>query len=239
MSVAAGLIGCFAVMRRMTLAADAFSHIALPGIGIALILKLNPLLGAVVMLVIGAVLIWGIERKTQLSTEAITGVVFSVALAIGALTTSGDQLIDALFGTRSALTGSETLFGLGAAVAVTVFVLIMRDRLLIALVSADIATALGISVARLQLLFLFAFAVTVALGMRYLGVLLMGSLIIIPATVAKRVARSIDGMFGVAIATALLSTVAGTWLAAAQRLPSGPVIVAIGGGVFFLSLLKR
>ena len=50
---AAGLVGCFAVMRRMTLAADAISHIALPGIGVAILLRLHPILGGVAALLIG------------------------------------------------------------------------------------------------------------------------------------------------------------------------------------------
>jgi len=238
MAVAAGLVGCFAVMRRMTLAADAFSHVALPGIGLALVLKLNPLIGALVALLAGAVMIWAIEGRTKISTEAITGVVFSVALAIGALSATGEELIEALFGTPGSMTTVETIFGLVAAFAVTGFILIARDRLLVSLVSGEVAIASGIRVASLQLAFLIAFAVTVALGMRYLGVLLMGSLIIIPAVVAKRVARSIDGMFATAIGAALLSTLLGSWIATVEQRPSGPVIVAIAGGLFFLSLLK-
>ena len=54
MAVAAGLIGSFALMRRMVLAADPMSHIALPGIGIALILRVNPLWGALALLLLGA-----------------------------------------------------------------------------------------------------------------------------------------------------------------------------------------
>lgn len=238
MAVAAGLVGCFAVMRRMTLAADAFSHVALPGIGLALVLKLNPLIGALVALLAGAVMIWAIEGRTKISTEAITGVVFSVALAIGALSATGEELIDALFGTPGSMTTVETIFGLVAAFAVTGFILIARDRLLVSLVSGEVAIASGVRVASLQLAFLIAFAVTVALGMRYLGVLLMGSLIIIPAVVAKRIARSIDGMFATAIGAALLSTLLGSWIATVEQRPSGPVIVAIAGGLFFLSLLK-
>ena len=238
MAVAAGLVGCFAVMRRMTLAADAFSHVALPGIGLALVLKLNPLIGALVALLAGAVMIWAIEGRTKISTEAITGVVFSVALAIGALSATGEELIEALFGTPGSMTTVETIFGLVAAFAVTGFILIARDRLLVSLVSGELAIASGVRVASLQLAFLIAFAVTVALGMRYLGVLLMGSLIIIPAVVAKRVARSIDGMFATAIGAALLSTLLGSWIATVEQRPSGPVIVAIAGGLFFLSLLK-
>src|ERR1039458_2050091 len=185
MAVAAGLVACFAVMRRMTLAADAFSHVALPGIGLALVLRLNPLIGALVALLAGSMLIWAIEGRTKLSTEAITGVVFSVALAIGSLTATGEELIDALFGTPGSMTIAETIFALVAALAVIAFILKARDRLLVSLVSTEVAIASGIGVTSLQLSFLVAFAVTVALGMRYLGVLLMGSLIIIPVTVRE------------------------------------------------------
>jgi len=238
MAAAAGLVGCFAVMRKMTLAADAFSHVALPGIGLAVILKLNPLVGALMALLAGSVLIWTVERKTKLSAEAITGVVFSVALAVGALTATGEELIDALFGMPSRMTITEMTFGLAAACAVIVFILRMRDRLLISLVSGEVAIASGIAVSKLELSFLVAFALTIALGMRYLGVLLMGSLIIIPATVAKRFARSIGEMFAISVGAALFSTMSGTELALWAHRPSGPVIVAIAGSLFFLSLLK-
>ena len=239
MAVAAGLIGCFAVMRKMTLAADAFSHVALPGIGLALLLKINPLVGALAALLTGSLLIWLVEGETKLSTEAITGVVFSLALAIGALTATGEELVDALFGAPGLMTNTEAIFGVIAAGGVIAFVFIARDRLLVSLVSSEIAIASGIRVSTLQVSFLIAFALTVALGMRYLGVLLMGSLIIIPATVAKRLAGSIDSMFAVAVGAALFSTLAGNALAVSMHRPSGPLIVAIAGGLFFLSLFKH
>src|SRR5262245_2859310 len=94
----AGLVGCFAVMRRMALASDAISHIALPGIGLALIFNLHPLIGALVALAGGAFLIWALEAQTRIPTDTIIGVVFSAALAIGSMMTSGDELFAALFG---------------------------------------------------------------------------------------------------------------------------------------------
>src|ERR1700730_17019869 len=111
MATAAGLVGCFAVMRRMTLAADAISHVALPGIGIALAMRINPMLGALATLLFGAVLIWALEAQTKMATETITGVVFSVALAIGSMTTSGEQLIEALLGGRGSLSTLDLLLG--------------------------------------------------------------------------------------------------------------------------------
>ena len=82
MAVAAGLVGCFAVMRRMALSADALSHVALPGIGVAMALHIHPLAGAVAMLFFGALLVWALENRARLATETIIGVVFSAALAV-------------------------------------------------------------------------------------------------------------------------------------------------------------
>jgi zinc transport system permease protein len=239
MAVAAGLIGCFAVMRRMALAADAMSHIALPGIGVALILRLNPLIGALAMLLLGAVLIWAMQRRSRISTEAVIGVTFSVALAIGSTITSGEQLIEALLGTSTGLPGWEIGAGIAASFVVVALVLRLRSALVVSLVSPEIALTSGVEVGRIDLYFLLAFALTIALGLRYLGVLLMGSLIIIPAAIARRFAASLQGMFLIAVTTAVLSTVGGTYAAALAGRQSGPFIVMIAGAIFFLSLAWR
>lgn len=236
MAVASGLVGCFAVMRRMTLAADAMSHVALPGIGLALIFKIQPVVGALAMLLVGTLLIWAIERGTKLSTETVVGVVFSAALAVGSLLASGEELIEALFGSSGKLTGVEMVVGLAASAAISAFALAAKDRLVVSLVSPDIARTAGINVARLDLLFLIAFSLTVALGLRYLGVLLMGSLIIIPGATAKRLARSLRGMLGWSVALAVTATVAGFLGAAALHRETGPLVILAAAGSFLLTL---
>ena len=206
MAIAAGLVGCFVIMRRMALASDALSHVALPGIGVALALGLHPLAGAVAMLFFGALLVWALEKATRLAVETIIGVVFSAALAIGSLMSSGEELIEALYGGAGSLTTGETAFGFVAAGAVIFFMLTQKSSLVLALVSPEVGRAAGINLARLDLLFLETFALTVALGLRYLGVLLMGSLIIIPAATAKRVARTLTGMLATSVVVAVIST---------------------------------
>lgn len=238
-AVAAGLVGCFVIMRRMALAADALSHVALPGIGVAIALRVHPLFGAASMLFIGALLVWDLERRTGIATETVIGVVFSAALAIGSLMSSGEDLVDALFGGAGTLTLGETTFGLVGAAAVVFFILRQKNSLILALVSPEIGHAAGINVARLNLVFLETFAVTVALGLRYLGVLLMGSLIIIPAATAKRLARTLGVMLASAVAVAVSSTVIGTLLAGALHRPTGPVIISVAASFFLLSLLRR
>lgn len=239
MAVAAGLVGSVAVMRRMTLAADAISHIALPGIGLAIVIHVNPVLGALAALFVGTLLVWAVERQTRIPTEAIIGVVFSAALAVGSMMASGEDLIDALFGGPQSVGRGELVLGAFGAALVIAFMLWKRSELLIALVSPDLARTAGVKVARVNLLFLFAFALTVALGLRYLGVLLMGSLIIIPATTAKQLARSLSGMQVISVCIALLATLAGAVAAPALGLATGPVTIVVAAGIFFLSLLVR
>jgi ABC-type Mn2+/Zn2+ transport system permease subunit len=239
MSVAAGLVGCFAVMRRMALAGDALSHVALPGIGVAIALHIHPIFGAVAMLFFGALIVWALEKRTRAATETLIGVVFSAALAIGSLMTSGDELFQALFGGAGTLGWPETVFGFVAAAAIVWFIVTHRNQLIVTMVSPDVARTSGINVARLNLLYLEMFALTIALGLRYLGVLLMGALIIIPAATAKRLARNLSGMLQLAVLSAVFATLAGTWVAAHFHKETGPLIVTAAAGTFLISLLRR
>lgn len=239
MSVAAGLVGCFAVLRRMTLASDALSHVALPGIGVALALGVNPVLGGVIALVLGTTIVWALEHKTRVPTEALIGVTFSAALAIGSMLTSGEELLEALFGASRRPGWVETVASIVAAILVVAVVLRARHRLVISLVSADLARTAGIGVERLDLVYLLVFGLTVALGLRYLGVLLMGSLIIIPAATARHLARSLGGMLAWAAGLAAVSTTLGTFGAAVLRVGTGPMIIAVAAGLFFVGLVWR
>ena len=239
MAAAAGTMGCFVVMRRMVLAADALSHVALPGIGIALLANIHPLAGAIAALLVGTLMIWGIERRSRLATETVIGVVFTASLAAGALLTSGDELVEALLGRPAELARWEVALAVLAALGVIAFLWLRRHAILVSLVSRDIATSIGVDQRWLDLEFLLAFAVTIALGLRYLGVLLMGSLVIIPGATAKRLAGNLRGMMATSVVVAVASTIAGTWIGLAAHTPTGPPIVLVAAALFVLSLLRR
>ena len=97
-ALAAGLVGSFALMKRMSLAGDVVSHIALPGLGLALLFHINPLIGAAAALFLGTILIWHLQEGGTLTTDVAIGVIFTAALAIGTLVTPSEDLIEALFG---------------------------------------------------------------------------------------------------------------------------------------------
>jgi len=232
MALAAGLLGSFVLLRRMTLAADALSHVALPGIGIAILLRIHPLVGALAALMGGAVVIWTLEHRTRLTTDAVTGVVFASALAVGALLSTGEELIDALFGAPGRLSAWEAIAGIAGAAVVVIFVGVAKDRLVLAVVSDDIARSSGVNVRRLDLLYLLALSLTVGLGLRYLGALLMGSLLIIPPAAARVLARNLTQMLTLSAVVAVTSTLGGNWLAARSGTESGPLIVILAGAWF-------
>jgi ABC-type Mn2+/Zn2+ transport system permease subunit len=165
--------------------------------------------------------------------------VFSAALAVGALLATGEQLIDALFGAPGTLSTWELVAGLTGATAVIAFMLAARDRLVLLFLSSDVARTAGIDVQRLGLLYLLAFALTVALGLRFLGALLMGSLIIIPAATARQVARNLDQMLGWSVGLAVFATVVGAWIAESTGHETGPIIVIVAASCFVVVTAVR
>jgi ABC-type Mn2+/Zn2+ transport system permease subunit len=237
MAAASGFIGSFAVMKRMALAADPLSHVALPGIGMALALRINPMIGAAAMLVFGALLVWALEDRARAATETVIGVVFSAALAVGSITTRGEDLIDALFGATGSLGRGELAFGIAMASAIIAFIVLSRNSLIVAFVSPDVARTAGVNVRRLDFFYLEAFALTIALGLRFLGVLLMGALIIVPAASGRRLASSLSTMLQITVTISVTSTLIGTWIGLYLHRQAGPLIVLVATDIFLLSLL--
>src|SRR3989344_100573 len=95
-SSAASLLGTFAILKRMSLVGDALSHVALPGIALAIFLKINPFFGALAFLFFSIIGIWLLEYRSKLSLDTIVGVFFTASLALGAIFIPDLELIEAL-----------------------------------------------------------------------------------------------------------------------------------------------
>lgn len=239
MATTAGVLGSFAIMRRMALASDPISHIALPGIGLALMLKIDPILGAAATLIVGALAIWNLEKNTNVSTETLIGVIFSVSLAIGSLITPNEDLIDALLGSYTTITNTDFFISLIVSMGVIAFLLSQKYKLTLSILSPELAKTSGLNIDKLNLYFLMAFVATMLLGIRYLGVLLMGSLIIIPGAVGKNLGTSLNSMITIGTATALVSTLLGIFLSRSLNYEPGPSIIIIAALIFASSLLIK
>jgi len=239
-AAASGLIGVFALTRRMTLAADVISHVALPGLGLAVLFNINPLIGGAAALILGALLVWALERRTRIATETIIGVVFAASLAIGSLLiNSNEELLDALFGDFSGLTLLEAAIGIIAGLAIILLTIFFKEKFTLAFISPDLAKTSGLKVDRLNLAFLLMFVITVILGLKFLGVLLMGALIIVPAAASRNLARSFNGDLLIASLLSLFSVLAGFLIAERYGLEIGPTIIAVASLIFFVSVFFK
>ncbi len=236
--IASGVIGSFAILKRMALVGDALSHVALPGIALAIAWRVDPFWGALLLLVLAAVFVWWIEGRTKLPGDAIVGLLFTASLAAGILGIPDEEILDSLFGSFPPLDDVQFILVALAAVFMTVLMMAAAKKTLFSIFAPDIAAISGPKRST-TLVFLILFATVVALGIKLVGTLLMGALTIIPASVAKVASRSmtsyvvLSGFIGGAVAGT------GTWLAASYHLAPGPIIILIGVGLFFLAITFR
>jgi ABC-type Mn2+/Zn2+ transport system permease subunit len=235
-AIVAGFVGCFALMKRMSLAGDVASHIALPGIGIAILLKINPIFGAAATLVLGMLLIWQLEKKSSLATDTAIGVAFTAAIALGVLITPREDLLDTLFGTFPSTTLASfiisAVFIIGA--ALTIFAL--RHKLLIGIFSPELAASANVNVSRTNLIYFMIFALTILLGMQFLGTALVGAMIIAPAAASRQISSSLGSFMFLSALFGVASVIAGFLIAANYGLTLGPTIIAVSAVIFGLTL---
>ncbi|OGY64531.1 MAG: hypothetical protein A3J53_00350, partial [Candidatus Harrisonbacteria bacterium RIFCSPHIGHO2_02_FULL_40_20] len=195
-SASAGLLGAFAILKKMALVGDALTHVALPGMALGLLFNFSPFLGALAFLVFAIFGIWLMERYSKLSTETLVGIFFSASLALGVLITPDHELVEALFGNIISLTWAEAIISAVMALILILIILILRRQLALNMVSSELAQSAGINNSRLNLIYLLIFALAVALGIRFVGAVLMGSLVIIPAAAARNIASSFNMFLG-------------------------------------------
>jgi len=237
--VASGFLGAFMILKRMALVGDALTHVALPGIGFALLLGINPFFGAFALLFLAMILIWKLEQRTDLSIETIVGIFFASSLAIGILVIPDLELYEALFGDISRVGLWDGIFALIAAGGIFIIMIKIADKMLMGIISEDLAISSGIKIRRLNFIFLFLVAVIVALGVKVVGSLLMGGLVIIPAAAARNISRSFRQFAFWSSIFGLISAGCGIYVAKIFAILPGPTVILFSAAIFLISLIFK
>jgi ABC-type Mn2+/Zn2+ transport system permease subunit len=235
---ASGYLGSFMVLKRMSLVGDALSHVALPGIAIALTFGINPMLGALVALAIATFGIWYLAEHSEVYPEALVGVFFTASLSLGLLLTPEPELLEALFGNIDKIGIPDGILVLAGAVIIFSVTSLISKKLLLGVVSEDLARSQKINVSQINLIYLLLVALVVALGVKFLGTLLTGAMVIIPAVTAKNIAKNIGSFHLLSILFGVLASVAGILIAKYLGISSGPAVVLTAVSFFILSYLK-
>lgn len=242
LALVAGPLGSFVVWRRMAYFGDTLSHGALLGVALGLLLDISPGLAVTVSCVLLAVLLVTLQRRQALASDTLLGILAHSTLSLGLVTISfmRDVRIDLnayLFGDLLAVTPSDLLWmALGCALVLVLLLWLWRPLMAIT-VHEELAQVEGLPVNYIRLALMLLIAVVIAVAMKIVGVLLITSLLIIPAAAAQRHARTPEQMAFGASAAGMLAVCLGLALSWYQDTPAGPSIVVSAAALFLLSFL--
>ena len=236
------LLGTMAVNKRMAFFSDALGHSALAGVGIGVLLGVsNVTLILVVFGICWAVLITRINRTGGTSSDTTISVFSSAGIALGLLILSGSnkysKYSSILVGDILAITPNDILYlAIALAVGVALWVL-LYNRLLLTAINPQLAQSRGIPTKAVEYSFVILVAVAVMLSIRWVGVLLINALLILPAAAARNIARSAaqHALFSVIIS--LFSGIAGLCAAVPLGTSVGAAVVLCAAVCYAMSLL--
>ena len=201
--IIAPLLGVFIVVRRLSLIADALSHVTLAGIAgslylsqsIAALALLNPIYLGIVASVAGSILIERLRRLYKHYEELAIPIIMSGGIGLSAIFISlasgfNTDLMSYLFGSVSAVSRQDFYVIVGIALVVLLFLIAFFKELFVLSFDDEYAKASGLPAKWIHLLFMIVVALVIAGSMRIVGILLVSSLMTLPVAAAMRLARS-------------------------------------------------
>ena len=235
-----GPMGAFIVWRQMAYFGDALAHSGLLGVGLGILLGLDPVIGVAAVCITIALLLVLLQRQQQLASDTLLGIMSHSALSLGLVAlafieTVRVDLVSYLFGDILAISATEVYWIWGGGALVLILLALLWRPLLALTVHEELARVEGVPVFAVRLLFMLLLAVVIALAMKIVGILLITSLLIIPSASARRFARNPETMALLASTIGVLAVSLGIWGSLLWDTPTGPSVVVAAALLFILS----
>ncbi|MDG2948412.1 zinc ABC transporter permease subunit ZnuB [Bisgaard Taxon 10/6] len=237
-------LGAFVVWRKMAYFGDTLAHSALLGVALGIFLNIDPYLSILILTVILAVVMVWLESNTQYSVDTILGIIAHSCLSLGVVTVGLLQnvrvdLMGYLFGDLLAVTFEDLrMIAIGVILVLSVLIYLWKP-LISTTVSPELAQVEGINIRRMRFILMILTALTIALSMKFVGALIITSLLIIPAATARRFARTPEMMAIIAVFVSMIAVSMGLMLSAFYNTAAGPSVVICSACLFLLSLIKK
>ena len=242
LALVAGPLGSFVVWRRMAYFGDTLSHAALLGVAMGFLLDVSPTIAVTVGCLLLAVLLVTLQQRQPLASDTLLGILAPSTLSLGLVVLSfmhevRIDLMAYLFGDLLAISPTDLAWILGGSAAVLMLLVALWRPLLAITVHEELARVEGLPVPALRMTLMLLIAVVIAVAMKIVGVLLITSLLIIPAAAAQRHARSPEQMAIGASLLGMLAVCGGLALSWFKDTPAGPSIVVSAAALFLLSFV--
>lgn len=241
--IVCAIVGSYLMVQRLALLGDAISHSVLPGLAIAFILGANIFIGAFIAGVLSTVIIAWIKARSTIKEDAAMGIVFSAFFALGITLITivqKDNKIDLnhfLFGNILGVTPQDAIDTAFIVALVLLVVVFFYKELLFYTFDPLGAQATGLPVNLLNFGLMVLIALTIVASLKAVGVVLVLSLLITPASTAYLLVTRLHQVMILGAIIGVISSISGMYLSYFYNLPSGPAIVLVASGLFVLSLL--
>ncbi|MFJ7979226.1 metal ABC transporter permease [Lysinibacillus xylanilyticus] len=250
--ILAPLLGVFIVVRRLSLIADALSHVTLAGIAGSLYISqsvtalamLNPIYLGILASVSGSILIERLRRLYKHYEELAIPIIMSGGIGISAIFISlasgfSTDLMSYLFGSVSAVSRQDLWVVVGIAAVVIIFLFIFFKELFVLSFDEEYAKASGLPARWIHLLFMIVTALVIAASMRIVGILLVSSLMTLPVAAAMRLAKGFKQTIIYAIVFGETAVIIGLVSAFYLDLAPGGTIVVTSILILLLVILVK
>lgn len=236
-----GPLGTFVVWRRMSYFGDTLSHAALLGIAFGFLFNINLFYAVIfITLLLALGLLW-LESQKQLPIDTLLGILAHSALSLGLVVISlmkniRIDLMGYLFGDLLSVTYSDLFPIIICVMLIGTLLLWQWNNFLFITVSEELAFSNGINIQFTKLILTFLLAFTIGIAMKFVGALIITSLLIIPAATAKYYSKTPESMALIAIIIGILSIIGGLLFSFIYDTPTGPSVVLSNTCLFFISL---
>ncbi|ALM71530.1 putative zinc transporter [Vibrio vulnificus] len=239
----AGPLGSFVVWRRMAYFGDTLAHASLMGLALGFLLDVNLYLALIVCCLTLAVILVTLQKQQLVASDTLLGILAHSALSIGLVAVSfldnvRVDLMSYLFGDLLAVSPQDLLFIYAGVAAVGATLYLFWRPLLSTTVNEELAAVEGTNIDLIRLILMLMVGIVIAVGMKFVGALIMTSLLIIPAAAARRFAQSPEQMAGFASLIGVLAVLGGLTLSWHFDTPAGPSVVISATFIFMLAQLK-
>lgn len=241
-SVLCAVVGCFVVLRGMAFIGDAVAHAVFPGVAVAFALHASVLLGGAVAGALVAILIAVLSQRRTIKEDAIIGIVFAAAFALGLVIISRVEGYTAslsafLFGSLTGVSPRDLMVsGITGALIIAVMVA-LRPWLTAVALDRETARAMHLPVAALDLALYLCVTAAVVVSVQTIGNILVIALLVTPASAARLFTDNLETMMVLAALIGIAGSVLGVWLAWSFDSPTGATIVLCVTAIFGLSWL--
>ncbi len=240
-SLITSALGCFVIWKKMAYFGDSLAHASLLGIAIGILFSIDINLMILATTILFAVILGFLQNRNFLSNDALLGILahggISLAMIIISFSHANFDLEGFLFGSLLFVENKDILLIYLALFIIYPIIFLNWQKFILLTLNSDIACSMGINPAKYRMIFTILIALTITITIKITGVLLVTSLLIIPASISRIISKSPNQMLLFSTIISVFSSILGSILSYQFDLILGPTIITITIIIFSLVII--